>query len=275
MALRISRSSGFTERAKLRTWLAKARAAVLGDTTFSCVHNSLGYRQTFALAFEQFVREANIFSVSDGTYYEEIGIQKIGEQPIGVTHARYMRDEEGDTEITTTESSLVPVDSSNLTVSDTWYVAYSRPDGTLINQHVAQSQNGELAMQLSLSPTDAGDWIVAGTLQGKEIDHQFGADLRPMSDLGQMLAVQDLLADGADGRRILPVWVPSADPTQFLDAEVALVPDGRNQGRATLAMGPLTIAAEFDPFGSLRHGRVQAGASEFILERVWVQGTPP
>jgi hypothetical protein len=266
---------GVGEPPNVLAGLAKVRTAVVDDITVSCAHNALGYRETFALAFEQFVREADIFGGADRVYYEEIIVQKIGEQPIGVTRARYALDEEGDTEIRTTESSLVPVDSATLTVSDTWYVAYSRPDGTLINQHVAQSQNGDLTMQLSLGPTEDGLWLVSGSLQGKEISHEFGADAEPISELGQMFAVQELLASEDHDSRSLQVWVPSADPTQFLDAQVALVPGGREQGRADLSMGPLTVAAEFDRFGSLRHGRVQTGPSEMIMERVWVNGTPP
>lgn len=266
---------GVGETSELLAGLAKVRVAVESEVTFACAHNSLGYRETFALAFEQFVREAEILGDADEAYYEEIIVQKIGDQPIGIAHSSFTLDANGDTEIMTIESSLMPVDSATLTVSDTWHLGYSRPDGRLINQHVAASENGELTMQLALEPTEPGRWRVSGTFQGKEISHELAAAAHPMSELGQMLAVRNLLADHGRDRVELDVWVPSADPTQFMETEVAFESSGREHGLGELTMGPLAIAAEFDRAGSLLHGRIDAGPSQMFLERVWARGTPP
>lgn len=255
--------------------LAKVRIAVSSEIGIACAHNQLGYRDTFARAFEQFVREAKFFGGRDNAYYEEIVVQRVGEQPIGITHSRFMLDEDGDTRITTTESSLVPVDSATLTVSDAWYVAFSTPDGRLINQHAVQSENGELTMQLSLEPQGGGNWMVAGLFQGKEINHELSSVAEPISEIGQMAAVRDLLADGDRDKVELNVWVPSADPIQFMEARVAIESSGHENGVGELVMGPLSIAAQFDSTGSLLSGRIDAGPAEMFLERVWVRGTPP
>ncbi|MDJ0926712.1 MAG: hypothetical protein QNJ73_03590 [Gammaproteobacteria bacterium] len=263
------------EEPEVRVGLAKVRVAVKDEFSFACAHNFVGYRETFALAFEHFVREAKVKSSEPAPYYQEIFVQRLGEQPIGVSLSTFTLDEDGDTRIEMMETSLIPVDGATLATSDTWFFGWSSPDGRLINQRVAKSENGELTMNLALDPLDAGLWGVSGTFQGKEIAHEIVHDSAPMSELGQMLAVQDLLADGDRVSTSVPVWMPAADPTGFIEAEVALEPEGREDGLGRLTMGPLSIDARFDPSGSLMAGTLQAGAAQLVLERVWVNGTLP
>ena len=254
--------------------LAKVRVAIKDGYSFACAHNYLGYRQTFALAFEQFVREAKFDSGEASPYYAEIVVQRIGEQVVGVSRSSFTIDVEGDTQIQMMETSMMPVDGSTLSVSDTWYASWSTPDGELINQRAVKSENGELMMNLSLDPLDDGNWSVSGTLQGKAIEHELDGSEAPMSELGQMLAVQRLMADQSRKSASISVWVPAADPTQFLQAEVALDPKSAD-GRGRLTIGPLSIAAQFDQSGSLMTGALQAGAAEIILDRIWVSGRLP
>ena len=254
--------------------LAKVRVAIKDGYSFACAHNFLGYRQTFALAFEQFVREAKFDSTEAAPYYAEIFVQRIGEQVIGVSRTSFNVDAEGDTQISMMETSMMPVDGSTLAVADTWHSSWSTPEGELINQRAEKSENGELTMNLSLDPLDDGNWSVSGTLQGKAIDYQVDGAMAPMSELGQMLTVQRLMADPSRKSANISVWVPAADPTRFLQAEVALDPKSAD-GRGRLVMGPLNISAQFDQSGSLMTGTVQAGAAEVVMDRIWVSGRLP
>ena len=251
--------------------LAKVRVAVLGDYSFACAHNLLGYRQTFALAFEHFVREATIERRSATPYYEEITVQRVGDQPVGIAHSTFTLDADGDTRISSMETMLMPVDGSTLKISDTWLFAWSRPDGTIINQRAAKSENGELAMNLALDPLEDGGWSVSGNFRGKDIEYELDA-AAPMSELGQFLTVRDLLDDTGRDSASLPLWLPSADPSQFMNAEVAIDAGGREQGFGQLTIGPIAILAQFEKNGSLRYGTMAAGAAKITQERIWVRG---
>lgn len=258
-----------------RVGLAKVRVAMQNDVTLACAHNFLGYRQTFARAFEQFVRFAEVRGDKPSHYYQEVMLQTIGDQPVGVSRSTFTHDGDGDTEIKIVESSLIPVDASNLHVSDTWRSGFSHPDGTLINQNVAKSENGEVTMALALDPRDSGTWQVSGTFHGKEIDEKLDGAIQPQSELGQMLAVQELLADEQGNELTMDIWLPDADPTRFLQAGIELQ-DGRREDRfASLTLGPMSIAAQFDSSGSLLNGTMQAGAAEMRIERIWASGTLP
>ena len=251
--------------------LAKVRVAVKSNHSFACAHNLLGYRQTFALAFEHFVRETEIEDLSAAPYYEEIIVQRVGDQPVGVSHSTFTLDADGDTRISSLETMLMPIDGSTLRISDTWLFAWSRPDGTIINQRAAKSENGELAMSLALDPLDAGGWSVSGHLEGKDVAYEIDA-AAPLSELGQFLTVRDLLDDTDRNIAESPMWFPSADPTRFMNAEVAIDPNGRDQGFGQFSVGPIEILAQFDTNGSLRYGTMAAGAARITQERVWVSG---
>jgi len=251
--------------------LTKVRVAVDGNYSFACAHNFLGYRQTFALAFEHFVREAKTERTSATPYYEEIIVQRVGDQPIGVAHSMFTLDASGDTRISSMETMLMPIDGSTLTVSDTWRSGWSRPDGTIINQRAAKSENGQLAMDLALDPLKDGGWAVSGSFGGKDVEYEIEATT-PMSELGQFLTAKDLLADTERNSATLTVWLPSADPSQFLTAAVAINPSGRAQGFGQLTVGPIEILAQFDENGSLRYGTMTAGPAEITHERIWVRG---
>ena len=165
----------------------------------------------------------------------------------------------------------MPIDGSTLKISDTWLLSWSRPDGTLINQRAAKSENGELAMNLALDPIEDGGWTVSGNFRGKDIAYEIDA-AAPISELGQFLVVRDLLGDTDRDSASLPMWMPSADPIQFMNAEVTIDPNGREEGFGQLTVGPIALLAQFEPNGSLRYGTTSAGATKITHERIWARG---
>jgi hypothetical protein len=257
-----------------RVGLTKIRVAVTQGTTLACGHNNPGYRETFARAFEGFVRETRVNREAPEAYYQEVLVQRIGEQPVGFAHTSFTLDAEGDTQIDTMESVLIPVDAATLSTSDSRSTSFSTADGSLINQSSAVSENGQLTMMLSLSPHEEGGWQLSGTYQGKTLEQEIVSDARPITELGQMLAVRDLLADDQQSVT-MDVWVPQADPTQFIPAAVSRDGADDGPGAATLTMGPMSVAAHFDPNGSMAHGRLLDSPMDMQLERVWADGALP
>ena len=126
-------------------------------------------------------------------------------------------------------------------------------------------------MNLALQP-DGEDWLVSGTLQGQQIEHRLDGNVAPVSDLGQMMAVNSLFNGGGD-QVTMDVWVPGANPTQFLASRVELT--DKQQGDAVLTMGPMSMNVRFEPSGSLLAGTFKAGAAEINMERIWTDGAFP
>ncbi|MDH3532204.1 MAG: hypothetical protein OEO82_04690, partial [Gammaproteobacteria bacterium] len=121
------------EAPKALLGFTKVRAAIQGAIVLACSHNFLGYRETFANAFADFVRSAEQPAVEMAPYYEEVATQSIGGQRMGITRVTYSRDADGDSLINMISSSLVPVGPASINSSDSSTISWSTPGGELIN----------------------------------------------------------------------------------------------------------------------------------------------
>jgi len=250
----------------------KVLTASNGEITQACSHNTIGYRESFQQVFETFVQSMQQPAAEDEPYYEELGLQKLDDQPVGFTHSSFTLDADGDTRIETVTASLFPVGPDALASSDSTDVTWSTPDGYTINSISASGENGELTTNLQLVRNDVGDWVVAGTFQGKELEEVIDGNIEPLTGVGEMQLARDLMA-GDDTSVAYPVWTTEVDPTRFLEAGIER-DDAETDGQVVLTLGPLTMNGRLDATGSLEYGAMQMGASQLIFERVWLRGAP-
>ena len=250
--------------------LTKVRIAVNGSLVQACTHNSLGYRETLAKAFQSFVTSLDYPTTAPDPYYREIAQIRFGEQPLGLVWFSYVLDAEGDTEIYMSDAQIVPIDSATIQFGDTSSVSYSYPNGELINQVSAAVENGELVTNLDLRRDAEDNWIVSGTFQGKELDVTLDADAVPLSALGQQFRTEEFL-DSEDDRITFAAWVPDADPASFLTAALERIDDD-SPHNVRMLIGPVIMDAEVDETGSAKRGSMQAGAATMHIERIYVDG---
>ena len=250
----------------------KIRAAESDGAFVICSHPSAGYRASFAKSFDQMVRKLSRESGAPTPYYREVIVHNLNDLNIGITQLSMTLDADGDTRIDTSDAMLLPVSGSDLRSSDSSTVSWSTPDGYLINEVHSSVENGELVSNLSLAFTEEGTWQVAGTLSGKDFSETLDGSADPVSTLGEMLAVRSLLGDGDSTRQQLDTWIPSADPSTFLSAVIELDESSDVPGAGVVTMGPLRIAGEFEPSGSMKRGTMDFGALKLNFERVFSSG---
>ncbi len=249
----------------------KVRAATKGDVAYACAHNFLGYRDTFAYAFTEFVANAEYESATETPYYEEIAQLDFSGFGAGVAYASYTLDEQGDTRLFTNESMLTAVDASTLNASDSVTVMFMTADGDLINTYTADVENGEMVNKMQLQRGGTDDWIVSGTMQGKTIDVEIDGALSPASQLQQMAMARDVFT-GMEPSLTANVWVPSVDPTQFLEARITR-DDAEVERQAQLQLGPIAYSGIFDDDGNMSSALVKLGPITIAIETIWSQGS--
>ena len=250
----------------------KVRVAIKGDMAFACTHNYLGYRDTFARAFSGFVENTDYKVAAPAPYYEEVARLDYNGFGAGVIYFSLSEDEEGDIRAFSTETSIMPVDSSTLMTSDGITITYTKPDGELINTLNVSVENGEIVSNLSLRRNEADAWISGGTLQGKEIAIELDGAISPASELRLLTTARDLFA-GTETSATLDVWVPSADPTQFLQTTLTR-DDSEIKGRANVTLGPMSYDGTFDEYGNMEDAVMSMGPIQINIERVWSKGVP-
>jgi hypothetical protein len=249
----------------------KVRAATKGERAFVCNHNYLGYRETFARAFDGFVTSTEVGDGTPPPFYEEIATLDMNGPGAGVTYASYTSDDDGDIRLYTAEAAIIPVDPTTITTSDSYTVTFASPDGELINAHEIGVENGEITSNMTLQRNDAGTWISAGTLQGKDLEFEIDGALQPASEWRQMAIARNLFA-GDETSASLLVWTPSIDPTRFLDAGMTR-DDAEVQRQAILTLGPISYTGRFDTSGNLENADMAIGPMTLRIERIWSQGS--
>ena len=250
----------------------KVRTAVKGDIAFACSHNYLGYRETFAKAFSDFVENAEYEVPSPAPYYEEIATLDFNGVGAGIAYFSLTEDEEGDIKMFASEATILPVDASTIMTGDGVTVTYTSPDGELYNSIDVSVENGEIVSNLYLQRNDDDAWVSGGTMQGKQIETILDGDISPASELRMITAARELFA-GDDTSVTLDVWVPSADPTRFLQATFTR-DDAEVERQAEVSLGPINYVGQFDEHGNLADAVMALGPVTVTINRVWSAGTP-
>jgi len=256
--------------------LAKVRSTTVGEALLVCFHNELGYRSTFESAFAAVVKSL-ASALPDTAYYEALYIQSANAQPIGFLQTSFFLDADGDTRSVLVNTALIPVDATTLSTSDSTSVAYSTPEGQLINALNSGAENGELVIDLELRPPESREdgegWQVVGDFQGKPLDVLIESSSVLLSDLGQVLATAELQRNVDQNSVTITAWMPDVDPTNLLPVEIVLDPADRNSGH--MQVGGIDMQVQLDRSGNMVSGKGAVGPATVAIERVWERGQIP
>lgn len=250
----------------------KVRTAGKGETAIACAHNNLGYRATFADVFAEFVRSVDAGDTAPVPFYEDITHVEIGGVGPGIVYGAYSIDEDGDIRAELAESMILPVDPTTIITNDSYTISFSDAEnGTLISSHDIAVENGEITANMKLQRNDAGAWISSGSMQGKTLEHEIDGALEPASEWRQLAVIRDLFAGDEKMASVL-VWVPSADPTRFIEATIDRS-DAVAEQQATMTVGPIRSTGRFDASGHLVEADMAVGPAQMKMQRIWSRGT--
>jgi hypothetical protein len=253
---------------------AKLRLAQKAERTISCLHVEMGYHESFERLFAGLVESIEFAEFFNDTATTEIYTMSIDEWPVGYSRGTLTRDDEGDTLVTETSALFIPLGPDSVSTTDSYYIEYSRPDGTLINQVFLEAENGKAISNLRLDPQPGGGWQVDGTFKGKELQVTIESAEPLTSGLGDLVHLRNALQQsGGEARILLRKWLPDLDPTRLLDMKTSVrevLPDERY--RADVEVGPMRLDVVLDSEGSTLRSAVSLGAAEMIVERVWQDG---
>ena len=249
----------------------KVRAAAKGDHALLCSHNYIGYRDTFARAFTEFVTNTQFDDGTPAPFYEEIAEVDMNSLGSGVAYTSFTTDEDGDIRMYSAEASLIPVDAATLTTSDSYTISFTAPEGTLLRAYSIGVENGELAVNMDLGRNDEGTWVSSGMLQGKELAFDIDGSLEPTSEWTQLAQARSLFTGDATSVDAL-IWMPSIDPTQFLEARRTR-DDAEVERQATVTLGPLSYTGRFDTSGNMENADMAIGPVSIRIERTWSTGS--
>lgn len=252
------------------TGVLKALSAQTDKSLQICLHNEIGYRTSFSNVFTSFVN-AFLESEENKAFFEPIYKMVFNGMPVGFGHEKYTLDSDGDVEIYTKSSMLLPVDASNVSRTDSVNQSWSSPDGSLINANEHTVENGVLASHFSISNID-DKWRVAGEMQGKAIEVDLDYTEWLLSGYGSYLATIELMKS-EETRANYHMWLSDADPTTATTVGLSET-NGSDEGNIQIEMGPITFKFSAEADGIIQKGAMEQGPVKMQLELLKVRGTP-
>ncbi|MEW9797716.1 hypothetical protein [Alteromonas sp. CYL-A6] len=233
-----------------------------------CLHNEIGYRDSFMAVFSSLIEGINA-QEQDNAFFEPVYKMTLNGTPIGYSRETYTYDEDGDVNIETDSVFLVPVDASSVSRSDAVVSAWSTPDGALINANEYTIDNGVVSSQFSITYQDDA-WQVQGSLQNKPVSATLDHDGWLLSDFGGYLATASL-ADADTPSSTYSMWVPEADPTSVMAVTLS---KQQAENAYRFDAGPLSMDYTADAEGVMKHAAMEMGGLQVKLELVHRRGSP-
>lgn len=249
--------------------ILKAKAAQTNDSLQVCLHNEMGYRDTFEQVFASFVG-AFEQAESDPEFFESVFKISLNGMPLGYGREKYVKDQEGDIHTVTDSAFIMPVDASSISSTDSVSVSWSRPDGSLINGTDYSIENGQLTSEFAIEFID-DKWHVNGQLQGKKVELDLAHTEWLMSAYGNYVASVDLL-NSEDDSTTFNMWTSEADPTSVLKVTMKKLTE--SDANIQIDMGPIVLKYLSQNNGVFEQGSMSLGPAKMDLEMVYTKGQP-
>lgn len=248
----------------------KGLSAQTNSSLQICLHNEIGYRQTFFNVFESFI-QAFLENEINPNFFEVLYKVSINDIPMGFIQESYEKDADGDVSIINETSLLIPVDASSIARTDSVSRSWSRPDGSIINATEYAIENGVLKSQFSLDYAEDA-WQVTGELQGKAVTKKLEHNSWFLSGFGSYIELENLRKSESDSGEFF-MWAPSADPTSALPVVLSKLSDNEN-ANFEIDMGALVMKFLADEQGIFRKGTIEQGPVSMQMELIYSKGTP-
>lgn len=250
--------------------VVKAIAAQTHRSLIVCLHNEIGFKNTFYSLAESFISAIKKGEQSN-LFYEPVYRLSINGNPVGFIRERYSFDDEGDVQVRTDKSLAVPVDEFSISRTDSQVVHWSFPDGALINASIYSVENGDVKANLSLSVED-DDWIVKGEFQGKEISETLAYDGWILSNYGVNKAIKSVLVSEEPSQEYA-MWLEEVDPSTAAVVTLSEIQDNPS-ANVKIEMGPIIMDGNSDENGIVRQAYTRQGNVGIEMDIMHVGGSP-
>lgn len=268
--LRLDTFYNIGEGANKRSGLLKGLAAHTNDSLQVCVHNQIGYRETFFTAFESFV-SAIAGSQENNAFFEAVYQFKFNGIPAGFGRETYSIDSDGDVASFVDSAFIVPVDASSISRIDNVAKSWGYTNGDLINTHAHTLENGAYSYIYSLSYKEDA-WVAEGETQGKTQSFVLDHKEPILSNYGSYLLSTNLL-DSDQSSLEASMWLPDADPSSVTKVKLNKV-KGSKDANLEFEMGPMTMSMLTDELGVPSTGSISQGPMVMTLEKLYQKGKP-
>lgn len=258
-----------------------------GTHSLVCFHDEPGYSATFRRVVKGLAASLRSEREDDraSARFSELLVTEVAGLPVGYVERSIWEKEGGARFSLTYEAMILPRSPRDLMAIDQFTAEGSDAAGLLTSARAVHAVNGELDLDVELTPGDApGTFAFKGTKAGKELAGTFTAREGLASELwfAQRLVAGPGASAPPRGKGKVKArpsselahatYAPSADPAG--PTRVTYVRDPRVPGRVTLTLGPSRVKGELDDAGLMKQAELPVGPAVLTMKRVWSRGAP-
>ncbi len=243
-----------------------------GAHSLLCFHDEPGYSTTFRRVVKGLAASLRGGGADDAAQarFAEVLLAELGGLQVGYVERQIWEREGGGRVAITREAMLLPRSDKALLGVDEYTREESDASGLLTAVQAAHALDGQLDLDVQLSPGDAPrTFAYEGRRAGKAIEGTF----RAREGLASELWFARRLAGKRPAARLVhETYSAGADPAA--PTRLRYARDAKAPGRAALTVGPMTVRGELDEFGLMKALEIPLGAGVLAMKRVWSRGAP-
>lgn len=217
--------------------ILKTLSARTGETLQTCLHNEVGYRNTFKTVFESFIATTKPKKDSS-VFFENAFTMSFNGIAMGYSQEVHALDQDGDVYTRQYNSMIFPAGSGTISRSDSFVEQFGRVDGSLINLYEYSVENGILVHEYSVTMSNS-KWQVEGERKGEAVSAALEYDEWLLTTYGSYLATSALLT-GEEQKADYHMWLSSANPLAALQTTLQKV-EGNENANVQLEVGPIKL----------------------------------
>lgn len=258
------------EGEEMVTGVLKAKSAQVGDNLLICMHNEIGFRDTFTTVFTSLI-DALKTGITREPFFEIIMTLEMNQEQIGFSREAFYIDADGDIEKQGVVSALAPKGPVAVLRSDTVSQSWSYTDGSLINASQYSVGNGAVAYMLFLEMTEEG-WHLSGDYQGKEVDRNLKHEDTILSDYGSHLASLAMTEKRMENRTY-KMWAVDRNANGLVDV-IARNYTGPDNFDYVLDVNGHRAFFHVDDAGIIKSSTIDVSLATMSSKRVLLRGSP-
>lgn len=189
-------------------------AVVTGESSLICLHDELGYSDTFRRIVKDLVRSRTGVEEADTTRFSEISAVRLGETLVGFA-TRLLLEGNGRHVTISTTSMLIPKSDSESLAFDTASIETADQAGAVLESRHVRVREGEIVIDVTLAANEQG-YSSAGTWNGKKVEGQIESRA-PVASTVLYAELLRAFSTRAGPPLALANWVPSEDPTRLVE----------------------------------------------------------
>lgn len=255
-----------------RTGNLKAMISIKDESSVLCVHNEVGFNQTFLERFSEISTSFSFQSApSPEVLYKDVLVLKAGEVPVGFV-ANYVLAGEAKTKVWIQKSSLLLPHSSSTQTYDDVSLEVSNREGLLVLGRYKHEENSNLSHMLEISTVDGRLYQVKGFQHGKKIQATMSTD-GLISRYGHSSMVSRKIF-GQDLQHFsVPYYEPAANPVGPSRMRTTVKELRSNGALVRLDDGESVSTADVGEDGIIKEIIVPVGAIQIHGQRIFSSGS--